>query len=100
VKAGIAFIRGMRMFGSKNYTKAEVIDALKDIGGEDLRILDVYNGDIVVFMKGDIHYATVGSKIEKCLEKHFGGRFYVTTRAFSTVKNMIRDVKGKIRDDP
>ncbi|MEF8848799.1 MAG: DUF1697 domain-containing protein [Candidatus Thermoplasmatota archaeon] len=90
MKVGIAFIRGIGIFGSKNFTKKEVISCLEEIEDNDIRIIGMFSNDNIVFEKTeDIHYATVGSMIEKALSEEFGVEFNVTTRAFRTVKRLI-----------
>lgn len=90
MKLGIAFIHGIGIFGNKNYKKEEILDCLKKIENKELKIVGIYGNDNVVFQKGDVHYATVGSMIEKCLEREFGRKFDVTTRSFNTIDRLIK----------
>lgn len=95
MKPGIAFIRGIGMFGKRNYTKQRILSCLKKIENENLKIVGMYGNDNILFLKSNnIHYAAVGRKIEKSLEKCFGERFYVTTRALSTVKGLVKNIKN------
>jgi len=88
---GVAFIRGISMFGKKNYRKEEIEQCLKKSG---IKILMIYGNDNIVFYKPDgMQYATIGARIEKALEKCFGEKFYVTTRSISTIKNMVEKIK-------
>lgn len=89
-KIGIAFIRGVSMFGNKNYSKGEIMDCLKELEGNKVKFIAIYGNDNVIFKKGNVHYATVGSMIEKCLEKRFGEKFYVTTRSFETIARLVK----------
>jgi len=55
----------------------------------------MYGNDNILFLKGEsIHYATVGRKIEKSLEKCFNEKFYVTTRAGSTLNGLVKNIKN------
>ncbi|MBU3902238.1 MAG: hypothetical protein KKE04_02590 [Candidatus Thermoplasmatota archaeon] len=95
MKTGIAFIRGIGMFGRKKYSKQKILNCLKRIEDKNLKIVGIYNKDNIIFLKnGDIHYAIVGKKIEKQLEKCFNEKFYVTTRGLSTVKGLIKNIKN------
>lgn len=95
MKCGIAFLHGISMFGKNNFTKEELYRCIKGISDEDIRIIDMYNNDNVIFEKSDnVHYASVGKKIEKALSKRFGSDFLVTTRSLGTVKFIVEKVKG------
>ncbi len=86
-KIGIAFIRGISMFGNKNYTKNQIMDCLLKNGIEAIMM---YGNDNIIFLKPNkMHYASIGSKIEKALKKCFNEEFYVTTRSFSTVRKIV-----------
>ena len=92
MKPGIAFIRGIGMFGKRNYSKQRILSCLKKIESKNIKIIGMYGNDNIIFLKsGNIHYATVGRKIEKSLEKCFNEKFYVTTRAGSIVKGLIKN---------
>lgn len=94
MKTGIAFIRGIGMFGKRNYTAKSILSCLKKIENRNIKIVGIYNNDNILFLKSDnIHYATVGKKIEESLEKCFNEKFYVTTRALNTVKGLIKNIK-------
>ncbi|MEA2054103.1 MAG: hypothetical protein U9O96_03145 [Candidatus Thermoplasmatota archaeon] len=88
MKRGIAFIRGMGMFGSKNYTKEEIMGCLKEIRNKAINIIGMYGNDNVIFEKEEMHYASVGKLIERCLERKFNERFFVTTRSMDTIKGI------------
>ncbi len=95
MKPGIAFIRGIGMFGRKNYSKQKILSCLKKIESKNIKILGMYGNDNIIFLKsGNIHYATVGRKIEKSLKKCFDEKFYVTTRGLNTVKGLIKNIKN------
>jgi len=81
---GVAFIRGIGMFGSNNYTKEEILDCIGEI--KSFRIVGMYGNDNLIFEKEDMHYASAGKIIEDALEGKFGKKFYVTTRSMSTIK--------------
>lgn len=95
MKFGIAFLHGISMFGKKNFTKRELYRCIKGISDEDIRIIDMYSNDNVIFEKSDnVHYASVGKKIERVLSKGFGSDFLVTTRSLGTVRGIVEKVKG------
>ena len=94
MKRGVAFIRGISMFGSKNYTKEEILCCLRDI--KNMKIIGMYGNDNVIFEKNDeIQYATVGSKIEQCLAKTFNTDFSVTTRSLKTIHHLLDNFEEK-----
>ncbi|PIV70179.1 MAG: hypothetical protein COS08_01580 [Euryarchaeota archaeon CG01_land_8_20_14_3_00_38_12] len=95
MKPGIAFIRGIGMFGKRNYSRQKILNCLKKIENRNIKILGMYGNDNILFLKGEsIHYATVGRKIEKSLEKCFNEKFYVTTRAGSTLNGLVKNIKN------
>ncbi|GEM_PF-986057 len=81
---GVAFIRGIGMFGRNNYRKEEILECLDQI--KSFRIVGMYGNDNVIFEKEGMHYASAGKAIEDALERKFGKKFYVTTRSISTIK--------------
>jgi len=84
---GVAFIKGISMFGNKNYRKEEILECLKNAG---IEIVGMYGNDNIIFYKPEgMQYASIGSKIEKALRKCFGEEFCVTTRSIRTLKNML-----------
>jgi len=92
MKPGIAFIRGIGMFGKRNYSRQKILSCLRKIENKNIKIIGIYGNDNIIFLKsGNIHYATVGRKIEKSLEKCFNEKFYVTTRALSTLRGLIKN---------
>ena len=89
MKRGVAFIRGIGMYGSKNYTRQQILQCLQNIQSEDMTIIGIDDIDNVIFeTKG--HYATAGRHIEQHLEHSFGEPFSVTTRSIETVRRIIR----------
>lgn len=94
MRKGIAFIRGIGMFGYNNITKKELLSCLDELNNNSIRIIDIYGNDNIIFEKSDdIHFATVGSKIERILSNYFGRNIYVTTRSMDTIKNIISKFK-------
>jgi uncharacterized protein (DUF1697 family) len=97
MKRGVAFIRGISMFGSKNYTKEDISDCLMCIENKNMKIIGMYGNDNVIFEKNDeIQYATVGSKIEQCLAKTFNTDFSVTTRSLKTINHLLYNFEEKL----
>lgn len=92
MKSGIAFIRGIGIFGKRSYPKQKILSCLRKIKNKNIKIIGIYQNDNIIFLKSDnIHYATVGRKIEKSLKKCFDEKFYVTTRALSTLRGAIKN---------
>jgi len=58
----------------------------KKVENRNLKILRIVRTDNIIFKKKGIHYATVGSKLEKVLSTHFGKVVYVTTRSMKTLR--------------
>jgi len=97
MKRGVAFIRGISMFGSKNYTKEDISGCLRHIENKNLKIIGMYGNDNVVLEKNDeIQYATVGSKIEQYLAKTFNTDFSVTTRSLKTINHLLYNFEEKL----
>jgi len=89
MKSGVTFIRGISMFGSKNYTKEEILCCLRDIKNKNMKIIGMYGNDNVIFEKNDeIQYVTVGSKMEQYLAKKFNTDFSVTTISLKTIHRL------------
>ena len=51
MKRGVAFIRGISMFGSKNYTKEDISGCLKHIENKNMKIIGMYGRDNIIFEK-------------------------------------------------
>ena len=45
---GVAFIKGISMFGNKNYRKEEILECLKNAG---IEIVGMYGNDNIIFYK-------------------------------------------------
>ncbi len=88
---GVAFVRGINMFGSAGITKEKMRELCDQIEGDDLIVEKLYGADNVVFRKRNMHYATVGQRLEKVLEDHFDREVHVTCRSMRTVKGLTRD---------
>ena len=84
---GVAFLKGISMFGKKNYKKEDIKRCLKKYG---IEIIGIYGNDNIIFYKPEgMQYAGIGSKIEKALEKCFGEEISVTTRSLKTIKGLL-----------
>lgn len=92
-KRGIAFIKGINMFDNARITKKKMKKLCKKIENENMEIENIYRTDNILFKKKNIHYATVGQKIEKILSEHFDKKIHVTCRSRRTVKNLIQKEK-------
>jgi len=89
-RKGIAFVRGINVYGSKRISKMKIFELCKSVEDENLRIIKVVRGDNIVFEKRGIHYATVSLRIEKVLSEHFKKRVYVTSRSIKTIKFLAK----------
>jgi len=89
-RKGIAFIRGINMYGSNRITRAEMMKLCKSIENDRVRILGLFGLDNVVFQKRGIHYASIGKMLEKVLSKRFKRSIYVTARSMRTLEGCLR----------
>ena len=83
---GIAFVRGVNIYGAKRISQKKMLQLCKSIENEDLRIIKVVKTDNIVFEKRKIHYAEVSSRLEKLLSDYFKEKVYVTSRSVRTIK--------------
>ena len=93
-KLGIAFIKGLNMFGNRNIDEKQVRKALSKIEARhssQVKFVGVYgqHNDIIVFKKLGVQYATVGSWIELELKKILNEDVHVTTRSMKVVKGVV-----------
>jgi len=87
-KEGVAFVKGINIYKNARITQEQMFELCKQIENRDLKIVKIVNTDNIVFKKRGIHYATVGSKLEKILSEHFGKPIYVTTRSMETIRSL------------
>lgn len=92
-KVGIAFVRGLNIFRAKRISKKQMADILRKIEDRNLKIMGIYKVDNVIFKKRVVHFAQVGSRIEKALEEHFKQKVYVTTRSLTTVEAVLKETE-------
>ncbi|PTD93343.1 hypothetical protein C9439_07995 [archaeon SCG-AAA382B04] len=90
-KRGVAFVRGINMFDNAKITKEKMRELCEKIEDKDLKVKRIHRTDNVVFKKRNMHYATVGQRLEKVLEKHFDKKMHVTCRSMRTVKGLTRN---------
>lgn len=86
---GIAFIRGMNMFAENQISKGKMLELCKKVETKNIKIVQLVKTDNVIFKKRIVHYATVGSLLEKTLSKYFNKRVFVTTRSFNTLNKCL-----------
>ncbi|KXA95057.1 hypothetical protein AKJ36_01580 [candidate division MSBL1 archaeon SCGC-AAA259I07] len=89
------------MFDNARITKDKMCELCEQIEGEDLKVEKVYRTDNIVFRKRNMHYATVGQRLEKVLEEHFDRKTPVTCRSMRTVKGLTESeqkTENKSRD--
>lgn len=87
-KVGVAFVRGINIYKSARITQNKILKLCKKLEGDNIRILRIVNLDNIIFKKSGIHYAAVGSKLEKMLTSYFKKPVYVTTRSMKTVGSL------------
>ncbi len=90
---GVAFIRGINMYGSNSITQDEMMKLCKSIENNRVKIIGVFKLDNVVFQKREIHYASVGKMLERVLSKHFKREIYVTARSVRTLRGCLEREK-------
>jgi len=83
---GVAFIRGINIYGSRRISQGKMLELCKSIEHENLRIIGIVKTDNIVFDKRDIHYSTVSSRLEKALSNYFKERVCVTSRGMKTIR--------------
>ncbi len=93
-KLGMAFVKGLNMFGSRNLDERRFRQILKRIErkhSKNVKFLGIYgkHHDIVVFKKSGVHYATVGNWIEEELRRSLGLETPVTTRSMKTIIGVV-----------
>lgn len=88
-KKGVAFVRGINIYKNARITQKKMLKLCKKVENRNIKILKIVKTDNVIFKKKDIHYATVGSKLEKILSSYLGKRIYVTTRSVETIRSLI-----------
>ena len=87
-KRGIAFVRGINFYRNLRITKDEMLKLCRKVEDDNLRIIKIVKTDNIIFEKRNMHYATVGQRLEKILSEHFGKPVYVTTRSMRTIKSL------------
>ena len=87
-KRGVAFVRGINFYRNLRITKDEMLRLCKKIEDNNLRIVKIVKTDNIIFEKRNMHYADVGSRLEKILSEHFGKPVYVTTRSMKTIRSL------------
>jgi uncharacterized protein (DUF1697 family) len=92
---GVAFIRGLNMFGRNRITMEEMRTRLMDIEDDSLHIIDLHKPDNIIFEKTGIHYAEVGLRIQAVLQDLFGKEVMVTTRSFNTLQGLMKKIAEK-----
>ncbi len=99
-KLGIAFLKGVRMFGQNNISGSGLRAILREIESKhsnNVKFLGIYgvHSDIVVFKKQGVHYATIGQWIETGIKQKFGLEIPVTTRSLQTIKKVVERFKER-----
>jgi uncharacterized protein (DUF1697 family) len=88
-KIGVAFIRGLNMYGHGRVTQSEMKKICRQLENGQLNIVSIIKPDTILFRKKGMHYAAVGQKLERILTSHFGKPFYVTTRSMRTLQSIF-----------
>ncbi|HDN05752.1 hypothetical protein DRO45_00605 [Candidatus Bathyarchaeota archaeon] len=92
---GVAFIRGINVYASKRITQKRMLEICRGIEDENVRIVRIVKTDNLIFEKRKVHYATVSSRLEKVLSRHFGKPVYVTSRSMRTIQLLTKQKSGK-----
>lgn len=85
-KHGVIFVKGINIYKNARITQDKMFELCKKIEDNNLKIIKIIKVDNIIFKKKNIHYATVGSKLEKILSAYFGKPIYVTTRSMRTIE--------------
>ena len=93
---GIAFARSINFYSHARITRADMLKLCRKAENKNLKILDIVKADNILFKKRDMHYATVGLRLERVLSKHFNTHIYVTTRSMRTINSIINRVENNI----
>ena len=89
-KKGVAFVRGINMFAHARITKKEMQELCKQVEGENVTIEALYKADNILFKKRNMHYASVGQRLESVLSDHFDKEIHVTCRSMRTIRALIQ----------
>ena len=89
-KMGVAFIRGINIYRSKRISRNKLLELCKSVEDENLRIVKVVRTDNIIFEKRKMHYATVGSRLERVLSNYHKEPVCVTSRSMRTVRLLAR----------
>ena len=92
-KLGVAFVRGLNVYGKNRITQRELMRILKAIEGDNLKFVKIVNTDDIIFETNEVDFTHVGSKIERTLKKKLGKQILVTTRSFSTIDKVHSSAK-------
>ncbi len=98
-KEGVAFIRGVNFYKNTRITQEKMLELCKKVEDNNLKILQIVKTDNIIFKKKGIHYATVGSKLEKVLSAYFKKPIYVTTRSMNILHNR-KCIGGEFNVEP
>ncbi len=64
-------MRGLNIFRAKRISKKQMADILRKIEDRNLKIMGIYKVNNVIFKKRVVHFAEVGSRIERALVFQF-----------------------------
>jgi uncharacterized protein (DUF1697 family) len=96
-KVGIAFVRGLNMYGANRISRESMLGLAKKIENENLEILGIYRADNIIFRKKEMHFAEVGRRLEKALGEHFQRKIYVTARSAESVRGALETCDALMR---
>ena len=89
---GVVFIRGLNMYKGSRITKKKILELLKPIESDNLKIIGAVKADNILFLKRNIHYANITAKVERILTKYFNYKVYATARSARTLKSICTTV--------
>ena len=93
---GIAFARSINFYNYARITRKDMLKLCKKAENKNLKIIDIVKADNIIFKKRNMHYATVGLRLERVLSKHFNTRIYVTTRSMRTINSIINRIRTSV----
>ena len=89
-KLAIVFIRGLNMYKGSRITKSQILKLLKQIESKDLKLIEAVKADNILFLKRNIHYASITAKVERVLTKYFNYKVYATARSARTLRTLCK----------
>ena len=93
---GVAFIRGINIYGSKRISQNKMLELCESVENEDLRVIKVVKTDNIILEKRKMHYAAVSSRLERVLSDYFGESICVTSRSMKTIRLLTQHSRRQV----